>query len=202
MLYATLFSAAIASPLEASLVEYAQAVCGAQKVEVDWVGVGVEPPATARLVWEGEPCRRNPSLKVTFLVDGVPESTISARPRLAVYVEVPVASQSVMAGEVVQTSPGLVRVERVIGEPVAGERIARMALQAGDAVTHSNSRPVPDAARGQNVTLVAESGALRIEAPGQLLADAHIGEDVRVMNQATRTTVTGTLVEPGLVRVQ
>ena len=61
-------------------------------------------------------------------------------------------------------------------------------------------RTAPDARSGDDVTVLVESGALRIQAPGRLMEDATLGEPVRVSNLATGAVMTGALVSPGIVR--
>ena len=65
-----------------------------------------------------------------------------------------------------------------------------------------NARHAPDGREGDEVVLFVQSGALVVEAPGTLMTDTLFGEEVRVVNEATRTVSTGVLVEPGRVQIQ
>lgn len=55
--------------------------------------------------------------------------------------------------------------------------------------------------RNQIVSLVFAQGALQITAEGRALDRAGEGEFVRVMNLASRSTVNGVVIGPGIVRV-
>ncbi len=55
--------------------------------------------------------------------------------------------------------------------------------------------------RGQRVVLVAEAGGFTISTLGELRENAYVGSMVKVLNPASRRTVTGMLVDEGLVKV-
>jgi flagella basal body P-ring formation protein FlgA len=52
---------------------------------------------------------------------------------------------------------------------------------------------------GQGVEIVASIGGITVKAEGRMLADAQLGDWVRVANLATDTVVQGTLTSPGIV---
>jgi flagella basal body P-ring formation protein FlgA len=56
--------------------------------------------------------------------------------------------------------------------------------------------------RGRTVTLVVENGGMRITATGRTRDNAYVNDAVRVMNLASRKTVTGILVDENTVRVE
>ena len=56
--------------------------------------------------------------------------------------------------------------------------------------------------RNEMVSLVYAIGGLRITAEGRALSRAGAGEPVRVMNMASRSTVTGVAVQAGVVEVR
>jgi flagella basal body P-ring formation protein FlgA len=56
--------------------------------------------------------------------------------------------------------------------------------------------------RNQIVTLAYEKAALRIEAEGRALGAGSIGEVIRVMNSASRVTVSGRIAADGTVVVE
>jgi len=56
--------------------------------------------------------------------------------------------------------------------------------------------------RNQIVTLTYEKSALRIEAEGRALSAGSVGQIVRVMNNASRVTVSGRVAPDGTVIVQ
>jgi len=182
--------------VEASLVEWVESACGAEEVEVHWLGL--DEPVEGELFWEGAPCRPSPELRLT--VDGSTRYTL--RPRLTVWVVAPVAAGSTEADQPVDTELGLVPIERIHGRPVHGRWLARVALEAGDPVTDAVVAPLPDVRKGASVDLQVQRGTLQITAPGRLLEDARLGERVRVVNEATRVTLRGVLVASDTVEIQ
>lgn len=76
-------------------------------------------------------------------------------------------------------------------------------------VTLYSGRPIPLASlgapamveRNQLVTLVFHQGGLNIRVDGRALARGSEGDEVRIMNLGSRSTVFGTVVGPGLVSV-
>ncbi|MBP2673913.1 MAG: flagella basal body P-ring formation protein FlgA [Deltaproteobacteria bacterium] len=55
--------------------------------------------------------------------------------------------------------------------------------------------------RGRKVTLLAESGGVRIATSGETRENAYVDDVVKVVNLATKKTVTGILVDENTVRV-
>ncbi len=55
--------------------------------------------------------------------------------------------------------------------------------------------------RGERVTVIAESGALKIRTSGKALSDAKSGELVRVRTEGSQRIVDGTVVSPGVIKV-
>lgn len=78
---------------------------------------------------------------------------------------------------------------------------ARVTLYAGRPVPLANLGQPAMVERNGLVTLVFRRGGLEIRADGRALARASEGDEVRVMNLASRGTVTGVVVAPGLVLV-
>lgn len=193
--------AAEVDPVEASLSQWVQAECQASAVTVVYTGLGVQVPADATLVWDGLPCRSNPSVRLTVVEHGVPTNRYTVRPRLEILVPAPVARARVEAGQLILVETRQVPLSSLKGEVIEGELLARTTIEAGQPVTSSNARLSPDGRKGESVVLFVQSGSLLIEAPGILQADATYGQPVRVVNEATRTVLTGVLEEPGRVRI-
>jgi flagella basal body P-ring formation protein FlgA len=55
--------------------------------------------------------------------------------------------------------------------------------------------------RGRMVTIVAESGGVRVTTPGETRENAYIDAAVKVTNLASKKTVTGILIDENTVRV-
>lgn len=94
------------------------------------------------------------------------------------------------------TVPGAATaIEQVVGQE------ARSALYAGRPVRVQDVGPPAVVDRNQIITLVYVSSGLEIIAEGRSLSRAGIGDQVRVMNMSSRTTISGTVQENGTVRV-
>jgi len=124
------------------------------------------------------------------------------KPSYTVTVQTPVATTNTLAGHVVDYEMGVADLHDVHGTPVGqGTWRARTSVEAGTPITLSIVTPLPDASRGQAITLMVTRGKLRIEADGELLNDARVGDSVRALNHATHATVRGILVQSDIVEV-
>lgn len=79
---------------------------------------------------------------------------------------------------------------------------ARIALYPGRPIRHGDVGPPAIIGRNDIVTLVFSQGRLRIIAEGRSLGRGAVGEMIRVMNVASRTTVSGRIQPDGSVEVQ
>ena len=180
-----------------------------QDVEVPFLGMGrgLDCPEDARVEVtpsQGESWRGVSDLTVTGISpDGVSCDRLRIRPRVEVWVPVPVAAAAVSAGQPVPVRPGRVLRSRLQGAVVSADASgleAKVPIAEGEPVTLLSVRPTPAARSGDDVTVLVQAGALRIQAPGRLMEDAAVGQPVRVSNLATGAVMTGALVAPGLVR--
>ena len=78
---------------------------------------------------------------------------------------------------------------------------ARVTLYANRPIPLASLAPPALVERNQLVTLVFRQGGLDIRAEGRALGRGAADEMVRVMNLASRTTVSGRVTGPGLVSV-
>jgi flagella basal body P-ring formation protein FlgA len=78
---------------------------------------------------------------------------------------------------------------------------ARIALFAGRPIRPGDIGPAALVERNGIVTLVFRRGALAIAAEGRALDRGAVGDPVRVMNLASRTTITGVVAPDGRVHV-
>ncbi|GAB1377425.1 flagellar basal body P-ring formation chaperone FlgA [Pararhodobacter sp.] len=78
---------------------------------------------------------------------------------------------------------------------------ARVTLYARRPIPVASLGPPALVERNQLVTLVFQAGGLEIRADGRALGRGAEGETVRIMNLASRSTVSGTIAGPGLVSV-
>ena len=140
---------------------------------------------------------------VAVLPDGS-ERRYTTYTKISVWDDVPVAVAEVAAGEPVAFAMDRQRLDAIrSGEPVDPARRwkARSSIHAGDVLTQYKVELLPDALAESTVRLVVSYGALRVEAPGKLTADAFIGLPVEVVNLATQATLTGIYEGGGRVRV-
>ncbi|HJN74006.1 MAG TPA: flagella basal body P-ring formation protein FlgA [Myxococcota bacterium] len=191
------------SQVEEALARWAAEECDAVQVEVHWLGLSdpVELDPEARFVFEGEPCRRSPAVKLRVAEPGKEPWSVTMRPQLELWVEAPVATETASAGDIVRTRSGIVELMEVRGDPLEGELLARTRIEAGEPVTTYTARALPDARRGAEVTVVAQRGSLRVSAPGRLSEDGVVGAQVRVVNQVTAATLEGILVDAETVEI-
>ena len=110
------------------------------------------------------------------------------------------AREIISAEDVVVKSADVPGALQSAGELVGKE--ARVALYAGRPIRPSDVGPPALIGRNQMVTLVFDTGSLRIVTEGRALARAAAGESVRVMNIASRATVIGFVRSDGTVEVR
>ncbi|WP_370205951.1 flagellar basal body P-ring formation chaperone FlgA [Pararhodobacter marinus] len=120
--------------------------------------------------------------------------------------EVLLAARTLRAGT--QIAPGDVVVSREAAAPgiaqtpdEAIEQEARVTLYAGRPIPVGSLGPPALVERNELVTLVFRQGGLDIRVEGRALGRGAGGDTIRIMNLASRATVTGTILEPGLVSV-
>ena len=179
-------------------------------VEVVHNGLGVPFPCgpTAKIdVWaaSSETYRRHVHFRLRGTESGQPCADLRVRAEVVVWQQMVVARAPVRAGEAIPLTTARVRRDEIVGDPVdpdGGPYLAVGPMPAGVPVTVSRVRSVPDRKSGERVTLVAGSRGLMIRATGRLLADARVGDTVRVANPATGSVVVGVLAEDGQVIAQ
>lgn len=188
--------------IDASLAEWARDVCGADRVDVEWTGLPSSqlPAATERLVWQGDPCRRRPHVRVAAVVDGVPTARFSVQPSLTLWALVPVAARDIAVGEPISVVDAEVDLAKVVGLPVR-QGVALTVIAAGRPVLESMVGTPFDASNGSSVELVYRRGNLMIAADGRLLEDAKLGDSVRVVNSSSRAVAQGVLVTSDRVEI-
>ena len=189
--------------VEQSLADWAGDQCEADKVEVQWTGLDADrlPRGTERLVWQGDPCRGRPSVRVVAIVDGMPEARFTIQPSLSLWLHAPVAVRDTAAGTAIETEQRLVPYADVTGRTVSSG-VARVFVAEGRPVTDSLVREPVDAENGAPVQLVYRRGNLVIEAEGRLLEDGHVGQSVRVVNDASHAVAHGTLLPNQTVEIR
>lgn len=127
------------------------------------------------------------------------------------FLAAPVSAEIVVATAIIRANtiiePGLVELKRgnVPGvhsnlDEVIGLE-ARKAIYPGRPIRKGDIGEPALVERNQIVTLVFNAGGLSIEAEGRSLARAGEGEELRVMNLGSRSTITGTVLPNGNIQV-
>ncbi len=114
-------------------------------------------------------------------------------PHIVVWRDLPVAAANVAPGKRVPVTSARVSSDDLAGPMVEGDGpwVARVGLKEGAALSAVNVRPAPDLLKGATVVVQARVGEVFITAHGEVLADAMVGEEVAVLNRATRSVQRG-----------
>ncbi|MBE0454789.1 flagellar basal body P-ring formation chaperone FlgA [Roseovarius autotrophicus] len=126
---------------------------------------------------------------------------VMAAPALADRVE---AVRVIRPQEIIAPEDVILRAGPGTGAPALDAIIgqeARVALYPGRAIRAGDFGPPASIERNQVVPLIYTHGGLRIETEGRALVRAGVGEYVRVMNLASRTTITGRVTADGRIEV-
>lgn len=124
-------------------------------------------------------------------------------------VPMPVPTRRLMPGEVIgprditmaQVATGSIGTFAIAtAETLPGMEVRRM-LEAGRPIMEQSVMKPFAVARGSKVTIAFDHGAMRLSAPGRALADAHVGDHLRVVNLSSNKTITATARADGVVEV-
>ena len=83
-------------------------------------------------------------------------------------------------------------------EDLVGMQVRRM-LTPGRPVQIQSVQPPIIISRGERVTIRLSHGGLRLSAKGKAISDAHLGQEVRVVNLSSNKTIVGVARADGLV---
>ncbi len=147
-----------------------------------------------------------------FVANVVTEAGVQHRiAGYAIYtVPVPVPLRRMMPGEVITESDlGAVEMPaaRVGSFAIAeasklvGKEVRSMLAQGRPIMAQSVQEPLV-IARGQEVAIRYDDGRLQLTAPGRALRDAHAGQEIKVVNLSSNSTVIGTAAGDGSVEVR
>ncbi len=85
--------------------------------------------------------------------------------------------------------------ERVIG------KTAKRGLHPGDIITPGKLASTSTVKRGNQVTILAKIGQIKVRMTGKALSDGAIGERIRVQNKSSKRRIEAIVVAPGIVEV-
>jgi flagellar basal body P-ring formation protein FlgA len=155
------------------------------------------------------PLSRLIRLKAVVSVDGVPENNAQISAWLDVFKEVACAARNLEQGRVLKPSDFYLErrnVSRDMDEAVSdtGRLAGLMAkhnFRKGDMLKHWMVEKKPVVQRGDQVTILVESGLLRVTIPGKVLDDGFAGETVSVENSMSNKKIFARVVDAVTVRV-
>ncbi len=119
--------------------------------------------------------------------------------------DIAIASRNIRPGEVLDTTD----VMMVRGEadgafnsaaPIVGSE-AKVALYAGRVILTSQIAPAASVERNQIIEITFASNGLSMTTEGRALGRGSVGQRIRVMNLASKTSIFGTIQSDGSVRV-
>ncbi|MTH78911.1 flagellar basal body P-ring formation chaperone FlgA [Paracoccus aestuariivivens] len=123
---------------------------------------------------------------------------------ISVQADALVAARTLRSGIVL--SPEDIRIDPLANgnlsdpESIVGMEL-RVMISAGRPIERSYLAAPRIIVRNQTVTIAFERDALRIETEGRALSAGSVGEVIRVMNNASRTTLSGHIAADGTVVV-
>lgn len=111
-----------------------------------------------------------------------------------------IPAQTTLAAE--DMTPVAAEIPGGLSDPAAAAGLeTRVAIYPGRPILLRDLGPPALVERNQTVALVYANAALTIRAEGRALSRGRAGEEIRVMNIGSRSTVTGRVTADGSVRV-
>lgn len=83
---------------------------------------------------------------------------------------------------------------------LVGMQVKRLLTQGRPVMTQSITKPII-IDRGDRISIRYDDGLLAVSAPGKALDAAHKGEEIRIVNLVSNTSLTGVAVDKGIVEV-
>jgi flagellar basal body P-ring formation protein FlgA len=195
----------------AALAERRVTVAGAT-LELAAVSARVAIPASATLAIERlayQPAGQRFSAVLSAATPGQPTQRFTVAGRLRQEVQMPVLNRRLQAGEVITASdlqwvsvPDRGLPANAVYEPqeLIG-RTPRRGLPAGAPVLAADLKRPVVVAKGALVTLILNTGSMRLTARGRALGEGGIGDVISVANAQSRTIVAGVVIANGQVAV-
>lgn len=138
---------------------------------------------------------------INATIEGAPVR-LRVSPEIATWSTVPTAATDTAPGQAVRLESRRVRSDQLRGETPVDPTLAyesTTTIRAGQPVTRSRVRFVPDRREGEEVTVVVRSGAVEIRSSGTLHADAFVGATVPVVLGTTKIVKQGRWTADGYV---
>lgn len=135
--------------------------------------------------------------------------TVYVPVKVKVFKTVVVANSALSANQII-TEKDIKRQTRDIGalrkgylidtKPLVGQQ-AKYAISMGSVINSNSIKPQKIVRRGELILLVASVGKMEVRMNGTALADAQLGQRVKVKNSSSKRVVEGIVEAPGIVKV-
>lgn len=155
------------------------------------------------------PFSRYVRVKAVISVDGIPANNAEVSAWLDVFETVVCAARDLPQGYILKKRDLYEErrnISRNMDEVVTDTSLlvglmAKRSVRKGDMVRHSMVEKKPVVKRGDPVTILVESGLLRVTIPGTALADGFAGETVSVENSMSSKKIFARVIDEVTVRV-
>ncbi len=155
------------------------------------------------------PLSRHVRVKAVVSVDGIPVNNAEVSAWLDVFETVVCAARDLSQGHILkerdlieerrnisrEMDEAVTDISRLIG------LMAKRSIRKGDMVRHWMVEKKPVVKRGDQVTVLLESGLLRVTIPGTVLDDGFAGETVSVENSMSSKKIFARVIDEVTVRV-
>jgi flagella basal body P-ring formation protein FlgA len=146
---------------------------------------------------------------ITARAEGMTDVRFKAVATADEWREVPVAARSIPRGAVVESSDVVMARLNTAALPrdladsassIVGLATTR-GISYGETFQRANLAIPPVITAGSTVTMIVRTSLLEATASGVALESGIVGQEIRIRNEASKKTVTGKVVEPGVVLV-
>jgi flagella basal body P-ring formation protein FlgA len=145
---------------------------------------------------------------VYFTVDGREAGRVRVTAQIDLQVLALVAARDLPRGHVIleedlsQSFTPFARAKGALTDPAqAAGQTLKTAVRAGSPVRDRDLVRTAMVNKGETVTIVAQSGGLKVTALGQAREDGALGQTIAVMNQDSKKTISAKVIGPGQVEV-
>jgi flagella basal body P-ring formation protein FlgA len=145
---------------------------------------------------------------VYFSVDGRDAARVRVTAQIDLQVQAVVAARDLPRGHVIgeedlsESYAPFARARGALNDAsqAVGQTL-KVSVRAGSPVRDRDLVTTAMVSKGETVTIVAQSGGLKITALGQAREDGSLGQTIAVMNQDSKKTISAKVIGPGQVEV-
>jgi len=135
--------------------------------------------------------------------------TVYVPVKVKVFKTIVVANRSLSANHII-TESDIKKQTRDVGDlrrgylsdtkQLVGQQL-KYSMSMGAVINPNSIRPQKIVRRGEQISLVASVGGMEVRMNGTALADAQLGQKVKVKNSSSKRVVEGIVAGPGIVKV-